>query len=47
MEPLTRRQAQILQFIKDALEDSGYPPTRAEISRHFDFRSPNAAEECC
>ena len=45
MEPLTRRQAQILQFIKDALEDSGYPPTRAEISRHFDFRSPNAAED--
>ena len=43
MEPLTRRQAQILEFIKDAIEDNGYPPTLAEIAGHFGFRSHNAA----
>ena len=42
MEELTRRQAQILAFIEDAIAD-GYPPTLAEIARHFGFRSPNAA----
>ncbi len=42
MEELTQRQAQILEFIKDAVAE-GYPPTLAEIARHFGFRSPNAA----
>jgi repressor LexA len=42
MEELTNRQAQILEFIKDAIAD-GYPPTLAEIARHFGFRSANAA----
>jgi repressor LexA len=43
MEQPTRRQAQILDFIKDAIEDNGYPPTLAEIAGHFGFRSHNAA----
>ena len=43
MEELTRRQAQILDFIRDAIEDNGYPPTLAEIAGHFGFRSHNAA----
>lgn len=43
MEQLTRRQAQILDFIEDAIEDNGYPPTLAEIAGHFGFRSHNAA----
>ena len=42
MEELTQRQAQILEFIKDAVAE-GCPPTLAEIARHFGFRSPNAA----
>ena len=45
MAQLTPRQAQILQFIQDHMESTGYPPTRAEISRELGFRSANAAEE--
>ena len=45
MEPLTRRQAQILQFIQDATEGNGFPPTLVEIARAFRFRSPNAAAD--
>ena len=43
MEQLTRRQAQILDFIQDAIEGNGYPPTLAEIAGYFGFRSHNAA----
>lgn len=42
---LTARQEEILRFIRDCLEESGAPPTRAEISAAFGFSSPNAAEE--
>ncbi|MEZ5528924.1 MAG: transcriptional repressor LexA [Porticoccaceae bacterium] len=42
---LTARQQQILDLIKRYLEESGYPPTRAEIAAELGFRSPNAAEE--
>jgi repressor LexA len=42
---LTPRQAEILALIRDAIESTGFPPTRAEISQAFGFRSPNAAEE--
>lgn len=45
MENLTRRQAEILELIRTHLEETGFPPTRAEISAHFGFSSPNAAEE--
>lgn len=44
-EKLTPRQAEILQLIRDSVEASGAPPTRAEIAKFFGFRSPNAAEE--
>ena len=44
METLTRRQAEILAMIRARIEQQGSPPTRAEIARHFGFRSPNAAE---
>ena len=40
---LTKRQAEILNFLKDWIEQHGYPPTRAEISTALGFRSPNAA----
>jgi repressor LexA len=45
MEPLTPRQAKILQLVTDAIEANGYPPTRAEICRAMGFSSPNAAEK--
>ncbi len=45
MEELTARQAEIFQFIKDHIEETGFPPTRAEIATHFGFRSVNAAED--
>jgi repressor LexA len=45
MEPLTPRQSEILRLIQDAIEESGYPPTRAEICRAMGFSSPNAAEK--
>ena len=45
MEELTPQQARILKFIRDAMDESGLPPTRAEIAQAMSFRSPNAAEE--
>jgi repressor LexA len=45
MKELTPRQAEILQHIRDTIEETGFPPTRMEISRMLGFASPNAAEE--
>ena len=45
MIKLTKRQSEILELIKSHIENTGFPPTRAEIARTFGFRSPNAAEE--
>jgi repressor LexA len=42
---LTPRQQQILDLIKQHIENTGYPPTRAEIANELGFKSPNAAEE--
>lgn len=44
METLTARQAEILDFIRETLEENGMPPTRAEIAKALGFRSANAAE---
>ena len=41
---LTRRQAEILAYIRRCLTEEGAPPTRADIVRAFGFASPNAAE---
>jgi len=43
-KPLTKRQKEILNFISDHIDYEGFPPTRNELSKHFGFRSPNAAE---
>jgi repressor LexA len=43
-KPLTRRQKEVLTFISDHIDSAGFPPTRNDISKHFGFRSPNAAE---
>ena len=45
MLKLTSRQEEILGFIKDYLQETGFPPTRSEIAQKMGFKSPNAAEE--
>jgi repressor LexA len=45
MRELTPRQKQILQLIHKVIQNSGMPPTRAEIAQTLGFRSVNAAEE--
>ncbi|MBI2316562.1 MAG: transcriptional repressor LexA [Betaproteobacteria bacterium] len=45
MKSLTAQQEKILQFVRRAIEATGFPPTRAEIARALRFRSPNAAEQ--
>jgi repressor LexA len=45
MTDLTPRQRQILDFIREQVEESGMPPTRAEIAAALGFKSANAAEE--
>ena len=45
MLKLTARQEQILNLIKEAIDNTGFPPTRAEIASELGFRSANAAEE--
>lgn len=42
---LTERQQQILDLVRNAIERTGAPPTRAEIAAELGFRSANAAEE--
>jgi repressor LexA len=42
---LTARQSQVLDIIRHAIDDTGYPPTRAEIAKEMGFKSANAAEE--
>jgi SOS-response transcriptional repressor LexA len=43
---LTARQAEIFKFIQRFIEDTGMPPTRAEMARELGFRSANAADSC-
>ncbi len=45
MQNLTSRQEQVLNLIKQYAEETGYPPTRAEIARLLGYKSANAAEE--
>ncbi|MXP59306.1 transcriptional repressor LexA [Pantoea sp. Taur] len=45
MKALTTRQQQVYDLIRDHINQTGMPPTRAEIAAQLGFRSPNAAEE--
>ena len=45
MKTLTARQQQVYDLIRDHINHTGMPPTRAEIAAQLGFRSPNAAEE--
>ena len=42
---LTERQSQVLALVRRHIDDTGYPPTRADIARELGFKSANAAEE--
>ena len=41
MRPLTPRQGQIFDLIKEKIAETGMPPTRAEIADFFGFKSAN------
>ncbi|MEO1079057.1 MAG: transcriptional repressor LexA [Pseudomonadota bacterium] len=45
MIKLTARQEQVLDVIRQHIDNTGLPPTRADIARELGFRSANAAEE--
>ena len=45
MEKLTQRQQQVLDIVRQHIDQTGYPPTRADIAREMGFKSANAAEE--
>lgn len=42
---LTARQSEILSLIQQAVLNTGFPPTRAEIAKMLGFKSANAAED--
>lgn len=45
MDKLTNRQQQVLDVIRQHIDQTGFPPTRADIARELGFKSANAAEE--
>lgn len=45
MIKLTARQTEVLEFIKSYINETGYPPTRADIAQELGFKSANASEE--
>lgn len=38
--PLTKKQSEVLDFIRDHLEENGYAPSYREIADHFGLSSP-------
>ncbi len=40
MIKLTARQQEVLDLIKSAIEQTGFPPTRAEIAKKLGFKKP-------
>lgn len=45
MIKLTSRQHEVLDFIKTYIDETGFPPTRADIALELGFKSANASEE--
>jgi len=45
MKGLTNRQQEVLDMIRDFIEEYNMPPTRVEIADAMGFRSANAAED--
>ena len=44
MKELTKQQTKVLACVEVYLNQTGFPPTRAEICKKLGFKSPNAAE---
>lgn len=44
-QPLTKRQQEVLDFVKAHIKKYSFPPTILEITEAFDFRSQNAAHQ--
>ena len=45
MQGLTARQEQTLDFIRQSIQERGYPPTLREIGLHFGIRSTNGVND--
>jgi repressor LexA len=45
MQGLTDRQAQVLSYIRQSIQDRGYPPTLREIGAHMGIRSTNGVND--
>ena len=45
MENLTKRQQEVLDFIREFMAEHNMPPTRVEIAKELGFRSANSSEE--
>ncbi len=45
MDKLTVKQQVVFDFICSHIDETGFPPTRMEISDELGFKSPNAAED--
>lgn len=45
MEPLTKKQRDILEFIRNFIEDNGYAPSYREIAHYFELSSTGTVAE--
>jgi repressor LexA len=45
MQGLTQRQEQTLDYIRQSIEERGYPPTLREIGEHMGIRSTNGVND--
>src|SRR5512146_1522591 len=45
MQGLTKRQEQTLDYIRQSIEQRGYPPTLREIGEHMGIRSTNGVND--
>lgn len=45
MEPLTRKQKDILEYIRHFIDDNGYAPSYREIARYFELSSTGTVAE--
>ncbi|NIA22752.1 MAG: transcriptional repressor LexA [Proteobacteria bacterium] len=45
MKTLTKRQSEILKFIREYSSINGYPPSIREIAKHFFIKSPSGAKK--
>jgi repressor LexA len=45
MQGLTDRQQQVLRYIRESIQERGYPPTLREIGAHMGIRSTNGVND--